>query len=121
MSRAVLRSIGVHAARGQDGGCLGLRPRGQDGGCLGLPPSIPILAGEPFTSPIFLADLSLPVFGSDTVALDSAPTDLFPESWSITSVPEPSTLVLAAIGMGGMIAYARHMSKTPISAVIPAA
>ena len=24
MSRAVLRSIGIHAARGQDGGCLGL-------------------------------------------------------------------------------------------------
>ncbi len=75
------------------------------------PPSNPILPGETFTSPIFQANLSLPVFGSDTVALDSAPTDLFPENWSFTSVPEPSTLVLAAIGMAGMIAgHARHMS-----------
>jgi len=68
------------------------------------PPSNPILPGGTFASPVFQADLALPVFGSDIVALDSAPTDLFPENWSYASVPEPSALVLAAIGMAGMMA-----------------
>jgi hypothetical protein len=76
------------------------------------PPSNPLAAGATLTYD-FTANPLLAVSFTDVIALSSDPSNQFTDITAVRSVPEPSTVVLLATGLLGLLRYAWRRRSGP--------